>query len=966
MRIKRLFIGDFGILRNQILENIHPGIVVVGGKNRAGKSTFMDLLSHLGSGFTRTKGLPPATSKYLVEADILAAGDKDKCTLRIEGRSAPSLSPPPGKSYTIDDLFPDEFSYKHLYTISLDELTQKPEGLGRDEISQLQSVILGGGYKDVAQIIDLEKQLTKEADDIGGKRGGHKFRTFKPFTEKIGQGLVEKEQALSQLDEHNDASKEREGLSEKKRKNEQADAILKAEIDILEALKNSYEDIRTLKEKESQLGRHEGKDISDDFPHDKLKLVENNYERYKEIEETRDEAYYNIGARLETESDTGGTIGRVFALRDRIQAANFKLPAIKERLDNVGQLRARVKSSSEIITKKILGLGLSDSKEEQGRIEDLPLYSITNESELLKLGQRSKEIRTDTKDLLGQRDDYLEERDRLVIGQQTIKDTSMAGSLRSYILAFVSSVILGALLYGLNELAGLIVGGFGILGSAVYAIIRSSLQKETRKRQQDISVDLENIEKLLKDLEPKIDEVNEEDQEIRDRLDSIKGALGSSMDYDADTTLKYYNALVSLQGDIGGLNTDEQDFKEISKSVREELEEIQALLNDLAEGDQKGDQDRMAEDMLAEDMLAEDAATAYQAIEHQVAKWYALLEQVATLKRQESELASQEGKLRDLMGEGTSDSLDTPIEGLVADFMKKSESKKSYLELVKERDILNDGIKRLGDTERLRRAATMTGGLADGDVSQYLHKLYEEYIRADELDVDYNNKRAQLSSLGQDLTDLTKKIQTASDRIRALEESAKLETAHRKIDQGRASLRPLAYRYALLRTASYMCSSIKKSFLEKMSDELLKPAREMLLELTDGEYKGIMPDDDFSSLAYTFTLSDGSSQESVDVLSRGTREQVFLAVRLGRIIGSKPAPVIIDDSFVNFDPSHLAKAVGLLERLSRTHQVFIMTCHPHLVSRIAESNVGSQYWQLDRGNFLISDADRLMSHLEDS
>ena len=149
-----------------------------------------------------------------------------------------------------------------------------------------------------------------------------------------------------------------------------------------------------------------------------------------------------------------------------------------------------------------------------------------------------------------------------------------------------------------------------------------------------------------------------------------------------------------------------------------------------------------------------------------------------------------------------------------------------------------------------------------------------------------------------------------------------------------------------------------------MREELLKNADSLLAELTSGEYHRILPNEDLRNPDFSFSLADGSVESSTDVLSRGTREQVFLAVRLGRIMEIKPAmPIILDDSFANFDPPHLERAVSILCRMSRTHQIFILTCHPHLIHRIMENGEPCQYWQLEHGQFSRSDGDSLMRHL---
>src|SRR5690554_3615321 len=69
VRIRRMWIGDFGILREQLVDKINDGVVVIGGLNRAGKSTFMQLLKHIGYGFPQGGHLPPANSRYFVEFD---------------------------------------------------------------------------------------------------------------------------------------------------------------------------------------------------------------------------------------------------------------------------------------------------------------------------------------------------------------------------------------------------------------------------------------------------------------------------------------------------------------------------------------------------------------------------------------------------------------------------------------------------------------------------------------------------------------------------------------------------------------------------------------------------------------------------------------------------------------------------------------------------------------------------------
>jgi uncharacterized protein YhaN len=67
-------------------------------------------------------------------------------------------------------------------------------------------------------------------------------------------------------------------------------------------------------------------------------------------------------------------------------------------------------------------------------------------------------------------------------------------------------------------------------------------------------------------------------------------------------------------------------------------------------------------------------------------------------------------------------------------------------------------------------------------------------------------------------------------------------------------------------------------------------------------------------------------------LSRGTAEQLYLALRLGLVErfaeGAEPLPIVMDDILVNFDEERAASAARSIEELSSRHQVLYFTCHP--------------------------------------
>jgi DNA repair exonuclease SbcCD ATPase subunit len=68
-----------------------------------------------------------------------------------------------------------------------------------------------------------------------------------------------------------------------------------------------------------------------------------------------------------------------------------------------------------------------------------------------------------------------------------------------------------------------------------------------------------------------------------------------------------------------------------------------------------------------------------------------------------------------------------------------------------------------------------------------------------------------------------------------------------------------------------------------------------------------------------------------DAVSQGTRDQIYLAVRLALVdlvSRGEPQPLFLDDPFVHFDPERRARALDLVREFAAGHQVIVFTCDP--------------------------------------
>ena len=141
---------------------------------------------------------------------------------------------------------------------------------------------------------------------------------------------------------------------------------------------------------------------------------------------------------------------------------------------------------------------------------------------------------------------------------------------------------------------------------------------------------------------------------------------------------------------------------------------------------------------------------------------------------------------------------------------------------------------------------------------------------------------------------------------------------------------------------------VKKLIVNKLSLDLVEIAKgnfnqtqpdlvnaqKYLSILTGGKYSKINLE------LQEISNEDNSLIKKWDILSRGTKEQLYLALRLGYASNystknNKPSlPLIIDDAFVNFDVLRTKNALSCLAEFSKTNQVMFFTCHTEQLQKL--------------------------------
>ena len=153
----------------------------------------------------------------------------------------------------------------------------------------------------------------------------------------------------------------------------------------------------------------------------------------------------------------------------------------------------------------------------------------------------------------------------------------------------------------------------------------------------------------------------------------------------------------------------------------------------------------------------------------------------------------------------------------------------------------------------------------------------------------------------------------------------------------------------LMQVAAGLLDAALGAVQEGTDDALLRRIGDAFSGLTGGAYSGVAFREDERGTARLTLCPRGFPDEEagVDQLSEGTRDQLFLALRMVAIedhaASGTVLPFIGDDILQSFDDARAAAAFRTLLRLSGTAQVILLSHHEHLLQVLRDTLPASAF-----------------------
>ncbi|HEX6985600.1 MAG TPA: hypothetical protein VF170_09495, partial [Planctomycetaceae bacterium] len=290
-----------------------------------------------------------------------------------------------------------------------------------------------------------------------------------------------------------------------------------------------------------------------------------------------------------------------------------------------------------------------------------------------------------------------------------------------------------------------------------------------------------------------------------------------------------------------------------------------------------------------------------------------------------------------------------------------SEAEERLKELARQRTALlaAAGVRSRADYERRleaserRRELEELLGLAESELESLASAepelaVVEEDLRAFRPD----ENAAALARLAKEQEELEARLEAAHERrgglVRRLEElGADVRPAALRRQKARLDriLRKTTERLVAVTLAETAAEQARVAYERDRQPPVLAAASESLARLTRNRYVRVWAPLGERSLRVD---DDHGRTFAVEQLSGGTREQLFLALRLGLVRHAAERgvtlPLILDDVFVNFDQLRTEAAFETLRDFAHEgRQVLFFTCHLHL-AHLAEQRGIDPIW----------------------
>ena len=881
MQLREIHIDGFGIFCDKHVTGISSGASVLYGPNEFGKSTLLEFVRRILFGFRGVNPYPALAGGAYGGRLVCELADGKIITIsRKDGRSGGPVKIFADSGEILES---EEFNrklglisqkfYNNIYAIGLDEL-QTIKTLEEEEIkSHIYGAGLGLGNTSLKEINDT---LSKQADAIF-KPGGSVQEMAVLYREIRDQekALREAKQRLSEYDELVRKDKELQIAIESL---DVKITQMESEQRLLQAQDKLFPTCIALQEKEGKLTEIQETPV---FPEDALTRLErletaaSNLEKQmardiddlKQLEHKRDSLIFD-----EAIISKEAAIVSLQKKTDQYKSASKDIKAVETQRTTLAEsIRTKVDRLGERWTvEKVQGFNISLSQED--RIREAK-EGIGNARRAVESIRSKLEVHRDTK------------------AARSVQSVRIPGIIKIAGFAVLALGILGIAIGIAISQTSLSVFGAILLILGLVVILGT--------RNEGANLGSDPVEKKYT---ADLSDAESACAKTLDQWQSFLEQLGLDKSLTSDGVLDVVRTIREIQADL--LKVKELDSR--IESMQDSIGEVDTLLKQVISS-------------LSYVKFGDDTIANIEILNQQLTSAKEIKSKRENLQDQINDLT---GKVKD--NEKSLTRAGEDLRQFVSGFDAQNETDfRIKHDMFQERKKLK---KEIDDARTFIRSTIGTGQEYDSfmtSISSTNPAAIASALEANE--VTLTDLKAQRDQMNQTIGELRTRIKDLFSKD-PVAEQIELETKKQQ-------LRDSSMRWLKSQIALFALEKAISKYENTRQPEVIKSAAEIFARITDHAYEKIIkPAEIIPGKPTELSIEDSAARrKTIGELSRGTKEQLYLAMRLGLIkvyeTKSEPMPIVIDDILTNFDDTRGLDAIKALIEFSNTRQLIILTCH---------------------------------------
>ena len=432
--------------------------------------------------------------------------------------------------------------------------------------------------------------------------------------------------------------------------------------------------------------------------------------------------------------------------------------------------------------------------------------------------------------------------------------------------------------------------------------------KAAELEKSQIKQSLPADQETLNDLDNQDVELNEQQSAWSDEWTKLSGLLGFPSDWSVQFSSKMLQELQDARQKFRESQSAESQADSLQKEVEQFRNEAESICHevspDLSEFPLAEIVNRLSERLAKAVQADRDQATLQQTTEKTQRR-------IDVFQNERSELSLNVEALLETAGVSSPD-----------EFLQAARTAQRQQELLAEQTSLTRDLKRTAGAEDFDLFLNEIGQLDTDTLPLKLAELEQQHVEIDAR----RDAAVRLES-------------EAKSSLDAMDGTSKAAALQLELEGSYAQLGSAVDRLAPLILAQTLLKRAIERFEKEHQPAMLSEVGTLLSKMTGGRYVSIRRRLDEAG---TMLVEQKNGKlKTPDQLSTGTREQLYLAIRLAYVQQycreSEPLPLIMDDILVNFDEQRAKNTLEVLLALPDHIQVLFLTCHEHMAELVRKS-----------------------------